>query len=90
MILEFHDRINTMNRRQFLATTAGSLAWPIFPRSRFFLWGKIKKAVKFGTSPNEEQMKKQTSGSMASRVRRSKIPGDEAGLCWHGLRYSSL
>ena len=48
-----------MNRRQFLATTAGSLALANFSLAQDSSFrGKIKKAVKFGTTPNEEQMKK--------------------------------
>ena len=48
-----------MKRRSFLATTASSLAFSHFsiaqnPSFR----GRIKKAVKFGTNPNEVQMKK--------------------------------
>ena len=48
-----------MKRRFFLATTASSLAFSHFsiaqnPSFR----GRIKKAVKFGTNPNEVQMKK--------------------------------
>ena len=48
-----------MNRRQFLATTAGSLALANFSLAQDSSFrGKIKKAVKFGTNPNEEQMQK--------------------------------
>jgi len=48
-----------MNRRQFLTTTAGSLALSNFSFAQDpSFQGKIKKAVKFGTGPNEEQMKK--------------------------------
>ena len=48
-----------MNRRQFLATTAGSLTLANFSLAQDSSFrGKIKKAVKFGTTPNEEQMKK--------------------------------
>jgi L-ribulose-5-phosphate 3-epimerase len=57
--LFFKLRYARMNRRRFLATTAGAFALSNFsfaqdPSFR----GKIKKAVKFGTAPNEEQMKK--------------------------------
>ena len=48
-----------MNRRNFLSTTAGTLALANFtfagPHS---FRGKIYKAVKFGTHPNEEKIKK--------------------------------
>ncbi len=57
--LFFKLRYAGMNRRQFLATAAGSLALSnfCFAQDTSFR-GKIKKAVKFGTDPNEEQMKK--------------------------------
>ena len=48
-----------MNRRNFLITTAGTLALSNFSFAQAPVFrGKIKKAVKFGTSPNEDQMKK--------------------------------
>ena len=48
-----------MNRRRFLATATSSLALShfCFAQAPSFR-GKIKKAVKFGTDPDEEQMKK--------------------------------
>lgn len=52
-------RYNPMKRRSFLATTASSLAFSHFSIAQNSSFrGKIKKAVKFGTNPNEEQMKK--------------------------------
>ena len=48
-----------MNRRRFLATATSALALShfCFAQAPSFR-GKIKKAVKFGTGPDEEQMKK--------------------------------
>ena len=48
-----------MNRRQFLSTTASSLALSNLSLAQETSFrGKIKKAVKFEYHPNEEQMKK--------------------------------
>ena len=48
-----------MKRREFLTTSSGALCFSHLVRAEEHSFkGKIKKAVKFGTKPNEKQMQK--------------------------------
>ena len=48
-----------MKRREFLTTSSGALCFTHLVRAEEHSFkGKIKKAVKFGTKPNDKQMQK--------------------------------
>jgi hexulose-6-phosphate isomerase len=86
-----------MNRRKFLATTSCSLGFsPLLSAKPASFRGRIKKAVKFGTQPDREKMRKlkdlgfdgiEGSGP-GMQVDTMKKACAELGLAIHGLVYS--
>ena len=58
-LIKKNHTASPMNRRKFLATSSCTLALSqVLSAKSYSLKGRIKKAVKFGTEPNEKQMMK--------------------------------